>query len=46
MAKRILMLVVVAALLTGFGFLKFKQVQSAMAAGAYTPPPRRSPAWW
>jgi len=40
MAKRlILMLVVVAALLTGLGFLKFKQVQSAMAAGAYTPPP-------
>jgi membrane fusion protein (multidrug efflux system) len=33
------MLVVVAALLTGLGFLKFKQVQSAMAAGAYTPPP-------
>ena len=40
MAKRLfLMLVVVAALLTGLGFLKFKQVQSAMAAGAYTPPP-------
>jgi membrane fusion protein (multidrug efflux system) len=40
MAKRLfLMLAVVAALLTGLGFLKFKQVQSAMAAGAYTPPP-------
>jgi len=40
MVKRlILMLIVVAALLTGLGFLKFKQVQSAMAAGAYTPPP-------
>jgi membrane fusion protein (multidrug efflux system) len=40
MVKRLfLMLIVVAALLTGLGFLKFKQVQSAMAAGAYTPPP-------
>jgi membrane fusion protein, multidrug efflux system len=40
MVKRLLlMLAVVAALLTGLGFLKFKQVQSAMAAGAYTPPP-------
>jgi membrane fusion protein (multidrug efflux system) len=40
MAKRLLlMLALVAVLLTGLGFLKFKQVQSAMAAGAYTPPP-------
>jgi membrane fusion protein, multidrug efflux system len=40
MAKRfILMLSVMAVLLTGLGFLKFKQVQSAVHAGAFQPPP-------
>jgi membrane fusion protein, multidrug efflux system len=40
MAKRmLLMLVVVAGLLTALGFFKFKQVQSAVQAASYTPPP-------
>jgi len=40
MAKRmILMLAVAAALLTALGFFKFKQVQTAVQASAYTPPP-------
>src|ERR1700693_3497766 len=40
MAKRMfLMLGVVAVLLTALGFMKFKQVQSAVHAAAYQPPP-------
>jgi membrane fusion protein, multidrug efflux system len=40
MAKRmLLMLGLTAVLLTGLGFLKFKQVQTAVQAAAYTPPP-------
>jgi membrane fusion protein (multidrug efflux system) len=40
MAKRmILMLGVTIALLTALGFLKFKQVQTAVQASAYQPPP-------
>ncbi len=40
MAKRMLvMLGLAAVLLTGLGFLKFKQVQSAVQAAAYQPPP-------
>jgi membrane fusion protein, multidrug efflux system len=40
MAKRMfLMLGVVAVLLTALGFFKFKQVQSAVQAASYTPPP-------
>jgi membrane fusion protein, multidrug efflux system len=40
MAKRMfLMLGVVAVLLTALGFMKFKQVQSAVQAAAYQPPP-------
>lgn len=41
MAKRfILMLVVIAALLGGLGFLKYRQVEAAIAAGAsFAPPP-------
>jgi membrane fusion protein (multidrug efflux system) len=40
MAKRMfLMLVVAAALLAALGFFKFKQVQTAVQAAAYTPPP-------
>jgi membrane fusion protein (multidrug efflux system) len=40
MAKRmLLMLAVVLVLLTGLGFVKFKQIQSAVQAGAFTPPP-------
>jgi membrane fusion protein, multidrug efflux system len=40
MAKRMLvMLGLTAVLLTGLGFLKFKQVQSAVQAAAYQPPP-------
>ena len=41
MAKRmILMLVVLAALLGGLGFAKFKQVEAAIAQGAsFQPPP-------
>ena len=40
MAKRMfLMLVVAAALLSALGFFKFKQVQTAVQAAAYTPPP-------
>lgn len=41
MAKRmVLMLVVLAALIGGLGFVKFRQVESAIAAGAsYQPPP-------
>jgi membrane fusion protein (multidrug efflux system) len=40
MAKRMLvMLGLTAALLTGLGFLKFKQIQSAVQASAYQPPP-------
>ena len=40
MAKRMfLMLGVTAVLLTALGFLKFKQVQTAVQAAAYTPPP-------
>ena len=40
MAKRmILMLVGVAVLLGGLGFIKFKQIQSAVQASAFQPPP-------
>ena len=40
MAKRMfLMLGVVAVLLTALGFMKFKQVQTAVQAAAYQPPP-------
>lgn len=40
MAKRmILMLIVTAVLLTTLGFIKFKQVQSAVQAAAFQPPP-------
>jgi membrane fusion protein, multidrug efflux system len=40
MAKRMLvMLGLTAALLTGLGFLKFRQIQSAVQASAYQPPP-------
>jgi membrane fusion protein, multidrug efflux system len=40
MAKRmILMLGVMAVLLSTLGFLKFKQIQTAVQASAYTPPP-------
>jgi len=40
MAKRlVLMLSVMAVFLTGLGFLKFKQVQSAVHASAFQPPP-------
>jgi membrane fusion protein (multidrug efflux system) len=40
MAKRMLvMLGLTAVLLTGLGFLKFKQIQSAVQASAYQPPP-------
>jgi membrane fusion protein, multidrug efflux system len=40
MAKRmLLMLGLTAVLLTGLGFLKFRQVQTAVQAAAYTPPP-------
>jgi membrane fusion protein, multidrug efflux system len=40
MAKRmILMLGVAAVLLTGLGFLKFKQIHSAVQAAAFQPPP-------
>jgi len=40
MAKRMtLMLALVAIILTGLGFVKFKQVQSAVQAGAFQPPP-------
>src|SRR5271165_1012315 len=40
MAKRMfVMLVVMALLVTGLGFLKFKQVQSAVHAAAFQPPP-------
>jgi len=40
MAKRmILMLVVTAVLLTALGFMKFKQVESAVHAAAFQPPP-------
>lgn len=40
MAKRmILMLGVIATLLTALGFMKFKQIQTAVQASAYQPPP-------
>jgi membrane fusion protein, multidrug efflux system len=40
MAKRMLvMLGLTAVLLTGLGFLKFRQIQSAVQASAYQPPP-------
>ena len=40
MAKRmILMLGVMAVLLSALGFLKFRQIQTAVQASAYTPPP-------
>src|SRR5579872_4917250 len=40
MAKRMgLMLAVVAVLLTVLGFVKFRQIQSAVQAAAFTPPP-------
>lgn len=40
MAKRmLLMLAAVGVLLTGLGFLKFRQIQSAVQAGAFQPPP-------
>lgn len=40
MAKRlVLMLVVMALLLTGLGFLKFRQIQTAVQASAFQPPP-------
>ena len=41
MAKRlILMLVIVAALLGGLGFIKYRQVEAAIAMGSsFTPPP-------
>ena len=40
MAKRmILMLTVAVALISGLGFVKFHQIQSAMKAGAFQPPP-------
>jgi membrane fusion protein, multidrug efflux system len=40
MAKRmILMLAVVAILLTALGFFKFKQIETAVHAAAFTPPP-------
>lgn len=40
MAKRMmLMLAAVAVLLTGLGFLKFRQIQSAVQAGVFQPPP-------
>jgi membrane fusion protein, multidrug efflux system len=40
MVKRmLLMLGLTAVLLTGLGFLKFKQVQTAVQAASYTPPP-------
>jgi membrane fusion protein (multidrug efflux system) len=40
MAKRmVLMLVVTAALLTALGFAKFRQIESAVHAAAYQPPP-------
>jgi membrane fusion protein (multidrug efflux system) len=40
MAKRmIVMLVVSVAVLVGLGFLKFRQIQTAVQAASYTPPP-------
>ncbi len=40
MAKRmLLMLAVVAVLLTGLGFLKFRQIQSGVQAASFQPPP-------
>src|SRR5438132_606910 len=41
MAKRmILMLALMGVLLTSLGFVKFRQVQSAVQAGAFQPPPQ------
>ena len=41
MLKRmLLMLAAVAALLTGLGFLKFRQIQSAVQAASFQPPPQ------
>src|SRR5262250_2247961 len=41
MAKRMmLMLAVTLVLLTALGFVKFRQVQSAVHAGAFQPPPQ------
>lgn len=40
MAKRMIQMLIVAALcIATLGFFKFRQVKSAMAAGAFTPPP-------
>jgi membrane fusion protein, multidrug efflux system len=40
MAKRmILMLGITAVLLSGLGFLKFRQIQTAVQAASFTPPP-------
>jgi hypothetical protein len=48
MWKRMIgMLTVTIAIVAGLGFVKFQQIQTAIAEGAAFQPPRRpSPPWW